>query len=448
MKDSLESEFKPLLNDLCFLTSLEHVLGTIPKASYVIFDSNLKCKIITGKDFLTSGFGNEDLIDKDIEEILKLPLLSLSNLGTTPFRNALSGVSYEENAVIKQELYSFGISPLLFPCQDKDIKNPTDGERYVLFSCFHTPNHKLTETKLYDILEKQSKVIEYEEELFREITEIFNWRREMEGKGKHRVWMRKALPNLNTSLMQGSGLGGLVTSMGAMLRKAEKSETHAMVPLRHLEMVEENFKSTKKLVKSLADAQILFEETSSSSEKVNLQDVIDLIEEENRSLAGMLSIKNQNVVVSVLKNTKEYFLNIHKNTLKTAVREIFINAMKYSPDGISIIVLFLMSEGKFIIKFINPTNDLSIQSLNFKEAEDLALFQPFFRLNKTVDERYEKEEFSLGLGLAVVKKVIEDMKGHIHINSIQSGIYKNVLRSDSQHSLLSEICITLEFPII
>ncbi|WP_167884391.1 sensor histidine kinase [Leptospira ilyithenensis] len=389
------------------------------------------------------------MIDKDLEEILGLPFFSDSNLDITSFRNALNGVPYEKNSIIRQELYSFTISPLSLPDESRDVTNTSESEKkYILLSCFHSPNHKLTESNLNDILEKQSLVIEYEEELFREIIEIFNWRREMEGKGKHKVWMRKALPNLNTSLMQGSGLGGLVTSMGAMLRKAEKSETHAMVPLRHLEMVEENFKSTKKLVKSLADAQVLFEETSSLSEKVDLQDVIDLIEEESRSLTGMLSIKKQNVVVSILKNTKEYFLNINKNTLKTAVREILINAMKYSPDGISIIVLFLMSEGKFIIKFINPTNDSSIQSLNFKEAEDLALFQPFFRLNKTVDERYEKEEFSLGLGLAVVKKVIEDMKGHIHINSIQSGIYKNVLRSDSQHSLLSEICITLEFPII
>ncbi|WP_411823336.1 ATP-binding protein [Leptospira sp. 'Mane'] len=423
------------------------MLSTIPRGNYVIFDSDLKCKIVTGKGFPFAS-GNKDLFfDMDLTRVLELPFFAEARLDQIPFQNALLGITYEENIIIKQELYSFTIGPLLFPDHETNLQTNSN-QKYVLLSCFSNHHDHLTEDKLNDILRKQSMVIEYEEELFREITEIFNWRKEMEGKGKHKVWMRKALPNLNTSLMQGSGLGGLVTSMGAMLRKAEKLETHAMVPLRNLELVEENFKSTKKLVKSLADAQVLFEETSSSQEKVDLQTVIDLIDEEGRGLREMLAIKKQNIVVSVLKNTREYFLDIHQNILRTAVREIFINAMKYSPEAVSIIVLFLMSEGKFIIKFINPTNDTSIQTLNFKEAEDLALFQPFFRLNKTVDERYDKEEFSLGLGLAVVKKVIEDMKGNIHINSIQSGIYKNVLRSGNQSSHLSEICITLEFPIL
>ncbi|TGL88805.1 sensor histidine kinase [Leptospira congkakensis] len=306
----------------------------------------------------------------------------------------------------------------------------------------------MNDLQLKDISTKQLSIIGYEESLFREIKNIFDWRKEIGKKGKHNSWMVKALPNLNTSLMQGTGLGGLVTSMGAMLRKVEKNGNVATIPIRHLELVEENFKYTKKLVNSLAVAQRYFEESDFGLELLTVQEIISLIKNITEDLEDMLKIKNQKILVSFLPNANSYHVKINRERLVTTTKELFINAMKYSPEGISLIVLFLITGNNFLIKFINPSYEDGIRAMDYGHSDDLAFFQPFFRLGKVVDERFDKEEFALGLGLAIVKKIIEDMDGNIQIGTIQSGIYRNVLQTEQVDKHFAEVCVTLEFNLV
>ncbi|WP_244936801.1 sensor histidine kinase [Leptospira brenneri] len=312
--------------------------------------------------------------------------------------------------------------------------SPGQTEKFFLISAL-----EIAEGNLKDLSQVQKAVVQYEENLHKEIIKIFNWRHEIEGKGSHKDWMEKALPNLNTSLMQGSGLGALVTTVGSLVRKAKKVDDHYEVPSAIFELIDDNFRSTKKLVQTLAEAQIVFEGSASATEPASLKDLHSLIQEEVSYLSDMTIIKNQRFHISNLQNGQENQFRCHLKLLRTAIRELLINAMKYGPDNSSIYILFMKAGDKLSLKILNAPMDPSIHQFDFKKSEEIILFQPFYRVNRYVDERYSKEEFGLGLGLPIVKKILEDMNAKIYFNVLDSNIYKDKS---------SEVSVTLEFDIV
>lgn len=432
-----------MLTESHILDVLESFLSALPLGNYAVFNNQLELKILKGPVFDEEKI-SEYLNDLNSESFLKIPSLAKFNISHNRFLDVLDGKTYLDEKFIDNFYHCFKISAIFIP-EELISQSLVQPEQFLLFSWIPKERNILEHFGMENLSEKQNRIIAYEESLFKEIKSIFDWRKEIGKKTKHKYWMLKALPNLNTSLMQGTGLGGLVTSMGAMIRKVEKSENVATIPIRNFELVEENFKYTKKLVNSLAVAQRYFEEVDFELEPFTVQEVINIIKEITEDLVDMLDIKKQKIIVSVLPNANSYSVKLNKERLITIVKELFINAMKYSPDDVSLIVLFLITEQKFLIKFVNPSDEKGLTTMEFGHSDDLAFFHPFFRLNKVVDERFDKEDFALGLGLSIVKKITEDMGGSIQIGTIQSGIYQNVLHTNQVDQNFAEVCITLEF---
>ncbi|WP_243395940.1 sensor histidine kinase [Leptospira levettii] len=398
-------------------------LGEIvtPKASFFVFDDSLCLKNYLGPYFLNEGINFESEVGKTIHD-MNPEFANRWGLSLAKVRDE----QHPDDAEIlfnRQKIRS-QIAPI-----------PIDSKNYLILSLILSDECIVSSSDL-DV--EEQNVIHYEESLHREIIRIFDWRQEIEGKTISREWMETALPNLNTSLMQGSGLGALVTTVGAMVRKAKREGDQVTIPTAIFEMLEENFKSTKKLVQTLAEAQLIFENKKRTSELVNLQELHTLILEEVSGLIDMLGIKAQQVQISNSKNGHNLHVNIHKNNFKRVIRELLINAMKYGNDHCVIYVLLLSAGDHIIVKVLNPPFDTSIHKLDFTKSQETILFQPFYRHNKYVDERYSKEEFGLGLGLPIIKKMVEDMEGKVYFNLLKSNLYSNSSE---------EVSVSLEFPM-
>lgn len=407
------------------LISLLNVLSfSFPEAEFAVFDPGQRClhfqlpsfcantekDIFIGKKY--SEFGQEFLPIEDEK-----------------FIRALNGTSFEIESNFADRVLLVRISSFKFISDDPGV----------IILAFTDRTKEILRTKeISNISEKQISFLKQEQSLYREIISIFNWRQEIEGKGGNRIWMQQALPNLNTSLMQGSGIGALITSLSALFETAQKDGKNAIVPLAFMELLEENFQVTKRLIKTMADAQVVFEANSINMEEVSLAEAMKIVDDQVEYLEDMLQIKKQHVVTSILKNLESQKIVICKEALRTTLREILINAMKYSPEGAEIIILYLRTENNFVMKFINPPNYKEIENLDCKNSEEIALFQPFYRLKKAVDERYSKEEFGIGLGLSIVRKLAEDMNARVYFTVTKSNIYEKEER---------EVCTTLQFPM-
>ncbi|TGL65083.1 sensor histidine kinase [Leptospira jelokensis] len=395
--------------------------STSPKASFFVFDDSLYLKNVSGSYFLNEGIQFESQIGKNIMEMH--PEFS-NRWGQSLTKVKTDNQPDEAEILFNRQKFRAQIAPI-----------PIDNQNYFLLSLIQVEDGIVSSPNLE--MEEQN-VIHYEESLHREIISIFDWRQEIEGKNISREWMETALPNLNTSLMQGSGLGALVTTVGAMVRKAKREGDQVIIPSMIFDMLEENFNSTKKLVKTLAEAQLIFENTSKQTESIDLSQLHTIILEEVAELVEMLQIKFQQVQISNAKMGQNHFVSIDTKNFKRVMRELLINAMKYGSDHCVIYVLLLSAGDHLIVKILNPPFDSSIHSIDFAKSQETILFQPFYRHNKYVDERYAKEEFGLGLGLPIIKKMVEDMNGKVYFNLLKSNLY-------SKSS--EEISVSLEFPM-
>lgn len=399
------------------------VFPSLPSGTYILLSESGQIVEAFASETNPWQVGS-NTVGKSIEEFLPPTYV---NLRETISRVADTGVPFSSRYTFPEFQLFIKVAPFVFGTQP---------QKYLLISVLEIVEE--TET-LVDLSQVEKAVVQYEENLHKEIIKIFNWRHEIEGKGSHKDWMEKALPNLNTSLMQGSGLGALVTTVGSLLRKAKKEGERYFVPSTIFELIEDNFRSTKKLVQTLAEAQVVFEGSAVITETTMLKDLHNMVQEEVNYLSDMSTIKNQRFHLSNLQNGQENQFNCNFKLLRTAIRELLINAMKYAPENSSIYILFMRAGDKFSLKILNAPMDPSIHQFDFKMSEEIILFQPFYRVNKYVDERYSKEEFGLGLGLPIVKKILEDMNAKIYFNVLDSNIYNNKS---------SEVSVTLEFDII
>ncbi|TGN19262.1 sensor histidine kinase [Leptospira idonii] len=431
-------KFSPLPNvenfyGSAFFQNLGVIFSSIPNSNFAVLDSELNFKSIGGEQF-SLIFKEENQI-RDISTLQNY--LGTSEIDFETFRSAWNGESFVKEMRNENKILSVKITSVRLSLEKTPLRSSLVEQQFLLFSVVESFDSSHREKIESELFQKQSQVIGHEENLYKEIIEIFNWRKEIHGKGNHKLWLHKALPNLNTCLMQGAGLGVLTTSLGSMIRKSVKKEKHVEIPLNHFNLIEENFRSTKKLIKTLASAQLIFEDSSTPEDIVSLQNLKSIVEEEKNFLSRMLAIKQQTILVSALNDSAFAQISIHEKNFRSVIRELFTNAMKYSPERSSIIVLFLKNQTHFILKVINSTNDPHIHNLDFKHSEENILFEPFYRLNRAVDERYDEEEFGLGLGLSVVRKILEDMKGNIHISLLPSNLFNQG----------NEVCMSLEFLI-
>lgn len=403
------------------LTNDKQTDQSSPKASFFVFDESLCLKNFLGPYFLNEKIRFEPELGKNISEIES----EFANRWEESLKKVRDENLPEEAEILfnHQKIRS-QIAPI-----------PIDTKNYYILSLLLLEECIVSSS---DLAMEEQNIIHYEESLHREIIRIFDWREEIEGKTISREWMETALPNLNTSLMQGSGLGALVTTVGTMVRKAKREGDNVIIPTMIFDMLEENFNSTKKLVKTLAEAQLIFENKTNTYEQVNLQELHTLLLEEVSGLVEMLAIKSQQVQISNSKNVQSIYVNLNKSNFKRVVRELLINAMKYGTDHCVIYVLILIAGDHLVIKVLNPPFDSSIHTLDFTKSQETILFQPFYRHNKYVDERYSKEEFGLGLGLPIIKKMVEDMDGKVYFNLLKSNLYAKSKE---------EISVSLEFPM-
>ena len=136
---------------------------------------------------------------------------------------------------------------------------------------------------------------------------------------------------------------------------------------------------------------------------------------------------------------KSIHCNLEK--IKLVFDELLINAIKYSEDGDTIYILFSHDDNSdFGIRILNPAYKNADGSIGISDKNAHKIFEPFFRLQNVVDDRFIQETFRFGLGLTVVNKIMD-----LHKASISFYTITNSIRRENH---LKDVCVWLRFPIL
>ncbi|MCB1191929.1 MAG: response regulator [Leptospiraceae bacterium] len=292
----------------------------------------------------------------------------------------------------------------------------------------------------YTLNRKLESIKQQEESFFLDMIQIFDWKKELGNKYIDSL-ATSLIRQVNISMLQGGGFGAIISILSIFLEKAEYQPENKgyLVSEKIFKMIKDNYGIVEVLLRSLSDAQSLMMETEAYVNEIYVHEIIPFVHQCIFDLKGMESIKNQKIIISSLpysiENQKIIF---QKKKMELVIQELLINAMKYSQKEDEIYVLFFYTSTHFEIKILNKAYKTIDGSYGITGKNETRVFEPFFRLHYTVDESYDLEKFKFGLGLTVVKKILQLHGADISIYTITDNIKGNQ----------NDVCAWIRFPFI
>ncbi len=222
--------------------------------------------------------------------------------------------------------------------------------------------------------------------------------------------------SLLTSFNQGAGFGALVTLMAVMESTAKKDGEDYKISGELFEMIRGNVRAAEKALQTFSDMMKIVTEKH-ISEKMPLGAIHDKVAERISGMTSVASVKKHHLMLS---DKKDFFDNLYAdiniNYFLQAVEEIILNSMKYSPESSDVIVLFMAQKDNLTISVINDILPTEKGLKGIPTGYENLVFEPFYRLTKTVNDGYHTLDY--GLGLTLVEKIVTKHGGSIGINNI------------------------------
>ncbi|MCB1199552.1 MAG: response regulator [Leptospiraceae bacterium] len=242
--------------------------------------------------------------------------------------------------------------------------------------------------------------------------------------------------NLQESFSQGSGFGNLLSLISIASSQPKDENMNTIINEELMNLLLNNAQSCQQAlivfseIEKIISSEMKLESVNQSRLKAILKDGIMAVQRE-------LKLRNHSAILAepVIESNKNSAL-IDIAYFEKAFSELLINAFKFSEAGSSILILPEFKKGKFILAILNIPEKNDSASQGIPDEYSKLIFEPFFRLSKTVKEEYDTLEF--GLGLTLVEKIIEKLNGRISVFNV-----KNYLDQSERNEVLVNFEIEL-----
>ena len=243
---------------------------------------------------------------------------------------------------------------------------------------------------------------------------------------------KNAIKNLQVSLVQGAGFGSMTTLIDMVKGAAQENEDFYQVDKNLMSMIFEHNSRNRNLLKGLATIVQLLDKKA-SLETIHGQKFISDFPEIFKDITTVARQVNMDISYPMLK--KEVDLSVDVNMLKQAVKEIVVNALKYSKSHTSIDIFSYFSKNYFVLSFKNIVESDRI----IPPGMEKMILEPFFRLQPSMHEEISSvEEFGFGLGLTVVDSIVRRHNGMFYIHNIRDHLGDSI-----QNGILAEIFLPI-----
>ena len=290
------------------------------------------------------------------------------------------------------------------------------------------------------LLRKKSELFSENEKVYHEeLLEMFDWKKELHAQ-KFESFASKIIRQMNIGLFHGGGVGGLLTTLSLVFSRSKLNENgkYELTP-RQFDLLKENYEISRDLVNGFTKAQAILMDEEKYRDLLYVDELEELLEGYRDKLFPMMEMKEQRVVISSLPaSAKHKQIYYEKDIMSAAFNEILINAMKYSGKKDKIFIIFFSTDTFLEMKILNPAYKNQDGTIGITGSNEMMVFEPFFRMSTVSNEGYTMEEFGAGVGLTVVKKIMEKHGAEINIYTVKNYSAENTHDQD--------VCVTLRFP--
>ncbi|HMB20257.1 MAG TPA: response regulator [Spirochaetota bacterium] len=258
---------------------------------------------------------------------------------------------------------------------------------------------------------EREKVIRLENEL-----EWYHWSESMLNRDVHNL-DKSLFHSLHTAFNQGAGFGALLTLLQLLSSTAEKQDNHYVVDAELMDMIKDNVEISNKVIQTFSDLDKLTT-NNIPLEEISYDNLFQFLSTTVSSMEDYAPIQNNRIVISDPQGSyKKKVIKINREYFTKALKELIINACKFSEPATPVYILVEAEENLMIISVLNKPAPDEHNRLGIPLGYENIVFEPFFRMTRTVKEGYDSVDY--GLGLTMADKIIKAHNGNIKITNIK-----------------------------
>ncbi|MFW2490632.1 PAS domain-containing sensor histidine kinase [Clostridium chromiireducens] len=195
------------------------------------------------------------------------------------------------------------------------------------------------------------------------------------------------------------------TQMEEIMLKSYLSDSASEENFKYVKMMKQNCYRLLRLIENLIDIT-KFENGYYTLNKSN-NDIISLIEEVVSSVAGY--IENKDISIIFDTDIEEKIIALDPEKIERIILNLLSNSVKFTPSGGSISVKIQDHKDNVCIKIKDTGSGIPEDKLQ-------SIFDRFVQVDKSLNRSHEGS----GIGLSIVKSLVEQHGGKIFVKSIES----------------------------
>ncbi len=250
---------------------------------------------------------------------------------------------------------------------------------------------------------------------------------------------RSLFRNINNSFTQGAGFGAMITLFEMLMSGAEDKGSRTAVDSGVLELIGKNIVIAQNAFKVFSTIDWIIGNEFELG-PVTLKELHYFVRMIISDISDFLTLRNQKIIINELDPLIALErININREYLYSALRELLLNAMKFSKKNTIIAVMLHNSGSNAVISIVNDPEKADENITGVPPEYEKAIFEPFYRLSKYVYDSFGTLDF--GVGLTMVDKIVQRHGGEI--------VAHNVLdHSDLKRDPLVKVNVSATFPLI
>ncbi|EQA38089.1 GHKL domain protein [Leptospira inadai serovar Lyme str. 10] len=227
---------------------------------------------------------------------------------------------------------------------------------------------------------------------------------------------KNILNSISHSSSQGIGLGSLISYLDLAEFSLKRDENDCLISKDLMKSILENKNMMRSWTEKLDKLKGMFD-LKISPEALDVEEVQSIIKQTISDLHKTAKIKN-NYIVCKDKHL-EYKIKCNRSFLAFSIKEILVNAMKFSPEHSKIQVIMYPEKSMLNVDIINEIDRDKTGIRGIPKEYSEKLFEPFFRMNHTYDERFQEADFGFGIGLNLVQNLAKQIGNTVGISEIK-----------------------------
>ncbi|MFH0975500.1 MAG: response regulator [Spirochaetota bacterium] len=290
---------------------------------------------------------------------------------------------------------------------------------------------ELADLRKTKIMIEQEKVIKLENQLT-----WYKWKEKANssisvGKGK------TIFDDMQRAFNQGIGTGALVTCLELLTSGIAKNENGYVIQADIFEFVVDTLKNVKRAMEMMTEINEI-QSSAPVKKELSFREYYDFIAGLIEQCREFERIKKNKIILNDFDLDHAQSVSIDTAQVGKALKELIMNALKYSIKGSSVYVILKFLNDAIVVYILNEPVADSEGRKGIPIGYESIIFDPFFRLNKSVQEDYKTLDY--GLGLTLVENITVKHGGSIELSNIKD--YSDIAKGDCE-----KVMATLRLPI-